>query len=79
MHIKSDWHLDDDLLIGSINTLFDLIVVDKWDENEVKDVIKWATTEKFWSSNLLSLKTLRVKSRNGMTKFANMQIKYKTY
>lgn len=75
-HIKSDWVNDRELTIGSINTLFDLIVLDKWDEKEVRDVIRWATSDKFWSSNLLSLKTLRTKSRNGMTKFANLQIKY---
>jgi len=75
-HIKEDWYNDEDLTIGSINTLFDLIVIDKWDEKEVRDVIRWATTDKFWASNLLSLRTLRTKSRNGMTKFANLQIKY---
>ena len=75
-HIKEDWYNDEELTIGSINTLFDLIVIDKWDEKEVRDVIRWATTDKFWSSNLLSLRTLRTKSRNGMTKFANLQIKY---
>lgn len=76
-HIKADWHKDDKLTIGSVNTLFDLIVNDGWDEKEVRDVIRWATDDQFWSSNLMSLKALRTKSRNGMTKFANIHLKYK--
>jgi len=75
-HIKADWFDDNTLTVGSVNTLFDLITIDGWGEKEVRDVIKWATDDDFWSSNLLSLRTLRTKSKNGQTKFANLQIKY---
>ena len=75
-HVKKDWFNDNDLTKGSVNTLFELITKDGWDEKEVRDVIKWATHDNFWQSNLLSLRTLRTKSNNGMTKFANLQIKY---
>jgi len=75
-HIKSDWFDDNTLTVGSVNTLFDLITIDGWGEKEVRDVIRWATDDDFWSSNLLSLRTLRTKSKNGQTKFANLQIKY---
>ena len=75
-NIKSDWFDDSTLTVGSVNTLFDLITVDGWGEKEVRDAIKWAIDDSFWSSNLLSLSTLRTKSNNGQTKFANLQIKY---
>ena len=75
-HIKADWFDDNTLTVGSVNTLFDLITIDGWGEKEVRDVIRWATDDDFWSSNLLSLRTLRTKSKNGQTKFANLQIKY---
>ena len=75
-HIKADWFDDNTLTVGSVNTLFDLITVDGWGEKEVRDVIKWAIDDSFWSSALLSLRTLRTKSNNGQTKFANLQIKY---
>ena len=75
-HVKADWFNDKRLTIGSVNTLFELIVIDGWKEKEVRDVIKWATTDDFWASNLLSLKTLRTKSKNGQSKFANLQLKF---
>lgn len=75
-HIKADWFDDNTLTVGSVNTLFDLITIDGWGEKEVRDVIKWATDDDFWSSNLLSLRTLRTKSKNGQTKFANLQLKH---
>lgn len=75
-HIKKDWFNDNDLTKGSVNTLFELITLDEWGEKDVRDVIKWATDDKFWSSNLLSLRSLRTKSKNGMTKFANLHLKY---
>jgi len=76
-HIKKDWHTDSSLTSGSVNTLYQLIVIDEWKETDVRDVIKWATTDEFWQSNLLSLKTLRNKSKNGMSKFANLHLKFK--
>lgn len=75
-NIKSDWFDDSTLTVGSVNTLFDLITVDGWGEKEVRDVIRWSIDDSFWSSALLSLRTLRTKSNNGQTKFANLQIKY---
>jgi len=75
-HVKADWYNDQRLTVGSVNTLFDLIKLDGWNEKEVRDVIRWATNDPFWSSNLLSLKSLRIKSKNGQTKFANLQIKF---
>jgi len=75
-HIKSNWHEDDKLTHESVNVLYQLITIDKWGENDVRDVIRWATTDTFWQSNLLSLRILRIKSKNGMTKFANLHLKF---
>ncbi|MBT7901875.1 MAG: hypothetical protein HN601_13135 [Candidatus Marinimicrobia bacterium] len=75
-HIQDTWYTDDSITIGSINTLYDLIRIDKWDEIVVRDVIRWSLDDKFWSRNLMSLRVLRKKSPNGMTKFANIQLKW---
>jgi len=75
-HVKSDWHTNESLTHGSVIELYELITIDGWDENDVANVVKWATTDGFWQSNLLSLKTLRKKSKNDMTKFANIHLKY---
>ena len=75
-YVKAEWHQDNDLTIGSVNTLYDLITKDSWDEKGVRDVIRWAIDDDFWSKNLLSLKTLRSKSANGMSKFANLHLKF---
>ncbi len=75
-YVKAEWHQDNDLTKGSVNTLYDLITKDEWDEKEVRDVIKWAIDDDFWSSNLISLRNLRTKSANGMSKFANLHLKF---
>lgn len=75
-HIKSNWYEDDKLTHESVNVLYQLITIDKWGENDVRDVIRWATTDTFWQSNLLSLRILRIKSKNGMTKFANLHLNF---
>ena len=61
---------------GSINLLYDLIRIDGFKYESVRDTIIWALDDKFWGSNILSLKTLRNKSNNGLTKFQNLYHKY---
>lgn len=63
---------------GSINVLYDLIRIDGYQYESVRDSIKWATEDPFWGSNLFSLKTLRNKSSNGLSKFQNLNHKYKS-
>ena len=75
--IKADWKKDDCLVNDSINTLYMIIKLDDYSETIVRDVIKWATNDKFWYSNLISLRGLRNKSNNGQTKFTNIYLKYK--
>jgi len=74
--IDKDWESDEALINDSINILYKLIKTDNWDERVVRDVIRWATHDSFWRGNLLSLRTLRTKSANGQTKFANLYVKY---
>lgn len=75
--IKKDWKKDDNLINDSINTLYMIIKLDDYSEKIVRDVIKWATDDIFWSTNLISLRGLRKKSNNGETKFTNIYLKYK--
>ena len=75
--IKEDWESDTNLIVGSMNNLFDLIRKDGWGETIVRDVIIWSLDDPFWSKNTLSLRSLRNKSKNGESKFTNMYTKYK--
>ena len=75
--IKKDWKTDNDLVNDSINTLYMIIKIDDYSEKIIRDIIKWATDDSFWYSNLISLRGLRKKSNNGETKFTNIYLKYK--
>ena len=74
--VSKYWSQDKNLVNESINNLFKLIKVDKFEDTEVWSVIEWATYNDFWSKNLLSLRSLRKKSKNGLTKFANIYSKW---
>jgi len=74
--VSKHWSQDKNLINESINNLFKLITIDKFDDTEVWSVIEWATYNDFWSKNLLSLRSLRKKSNNGLTKFANIYSKW---
>ena len=74
--VKRDWHKDSNLTSGSINVLFDLITLDKWDDSKVRDVINWIVKDSFWASKCYSLRVLRDKAPNGQSKFTNMYASY---
>ena len=74
--IKSDWFKDSVLVNGSINVLFDLLTIDKWDEDKVRGVIDWVVKDTFWASKCYSLRVLRDKAPNGQAKFTNMYASY---
>jgi len=76
-YISENWFEDTNLTNGAVNVLFELITEDDWEDKDVRDVINWATTDSFWILHLLSLRTLRDKSKNGLTKFANLHLKFK--
>ena len=54
-----------------------IIKLDEYSENVVRDVLRWAVDDKFWYTNVTSLRGLRKKSNNGQTKFTNIYLKYK--
>jgi len=74
--IKSDWHKDTGLTNGSINVIFDLLTIDKWNEDKVRGVIDWIVKDTFWASKCYSLRVLRDKAPNGQRKFTNMYASY---
>ena len=76
-YITEKWYEDTNLTNGAVNVIFELITADKWSDTDVRDTIRWATDDKFWMNHLLSLRTLRDKSNNGLTKFANLHLRYK--
>jgi len=75
--INSGWSDDKDIINGSINVLYQLIKIDGYEYESVRDTIRWAIDDKFWSKNLISLRNLRSKAGNGFTKFQNLYHKYK--
>ena len=76
--VESEWSDNANIINGSINVLYDLITIDGFDYESIRDVVRWAVEDKFWGSNLLSLKVLRNKASNGFTKFQNLHHKYKS-
>jgi len=74
--VKSDWHKDKNLTNDSINVLYDLMTIDKWDEGKVRNVINWIVKDSFWASRCYSLRVLRGKASNGQRRFTNMYASY---
>ena len=71
-----DWN-NESVINESVNTIFDLIVKDGHDSDELKNVLMWALEDKFWHKNVFSIKALRSKSSNGITKYNNILHSYK--
>jgi len=59
---------------AGVDALRKLIRIDKWDFNrDIRPAVLWAQQDSFWSKNLLSLGSLRVRSSsNGEHKFTNI-------
>ena len=75
--VDSNWKKNDTLINDAINNLYMVIKLDEYSENVVRDVLNWAVDDKFWYTNLTSLRSLRKKSSNGQTKFTNLYLQYK--
>jgi hypothetical protein len=71
-----DWN-NESVINESVNTIFDLIVKDGHDSEELKNVLMWALQDKFWHKNIFSIRALRSKSSNGVTKYNNILHSYK--
>jgi len=50
----------------------DLIRIDKMKLEDIKSVVRWAAGDQFWSTNLLSLASLRNRGKNGEMKITNI-------
>ena len=77
-HLYINWQDDNDLINKSVNEIYDLIKIDSVDYKLIKQVIDWATIDRFWHKSLVSLKTLRRKSENGFTKWNNILTNYRS-
>ena len=75
-NMVKDWN-NESVINESVNTIFDLIVKDGHDSDELKNVLMWALEDKFWHKNVFSIKALRSKSSNGITKYNNILHSYK--
>lgn len=61
----------------SVNLLNKLITKDGYNAEDIKKALNWAINDDFWASKVLTLNTLRNKSKNGNTKFTNLYLSYK--
>lgn len=52
--------------------LADLVRLDKYDLEQIRKAVFWALRDSFWGPRLMSLGSLRGKSRNGHIKFKNL-------
>ena len=66
------WQDDLNTVNGSINTLYNIIKRDGYKYEVIRDTLKWALNDGFWGKHLLTLKNLRVTSKNGFTLFQNL-------
>jgi len=61
---------------SSLRSIDRLIRIDGFGfKKDIQPTIRWVVDDDFWSRNCLSLTQLRKKSRNGLTKFANMNLR----
>jgi len=59
----------------SLDTVDKLIRLDGFELDEIRKILKWAFNDSFWSDNVLSLASLRIK-KSGLTKFQKIKSAY---
>ena len=74
--IMPKWN-NENYINKSVNLLYKLITKDGYNVDDVNKALNWAINDDFWSSKVLTLTTLRKKSKNGNTKFTNLYLSYK--
>jgi hypothetical protein len=75
--VKENWENNINLVNGSINVLFQLIKIDGYDYAEIRDALRWGMNDNFYSKVLMSINSLRNKSKNGFSKFENLYHRYR--
>ena len=63
-------------VLKAADTIDKLVRLDSYGFDEVKESLRWAVQDDFWSGNIRSLAALRKKSKNGESKFSNMFSKF---
>ena len=66
-----------DYINKSVNLLNKLITKDGYTTEDIKNALNWGINDDYWASKILTLTTLRNKSKNGNTKFTNLYLSYK--
>jgi len=66
-----------DYINKSVNLLHGIISKDGYSTEDVQNALNWGLNDDFWASKVLTLNTLRNKSKNGNTKFTNLYLSYK--
>lgn len=61
----------DKLIFDSINEIDKIIRLDGYTMDDIKQTLIFAVKDEFWRPQILSLRGLRVKKKNGNTKFTN--------
>ena len=74
--IMPKWN-NENYINKSVNLLYKLITKDGYNVDDINKALNWAINDDFWSSKVLTLTTLRKKSKNGNTKFTNLYLSYK--
>ena len=74
--IMPKWN-NENYINKSVNLLYKLIIKDGYNADDISKALNWAINDDFWSSKVLTLTTLRKKSKNGNTKFTNLYLSYK--
>ena len=67
----------DKLVADSVQVIDKLIRIDGYTLDEVKLTLQSAVKDDFWQKQIISLKGLRKRSKNGNTKFDNINVKKK--
>ena len=67
----------DKLVADSVQVIDRLIRIDGYTLDEVKLTLQSAVKDEFWQKQIISLKGLRKRSKNGNTKFDNINVKKK--
>ena len=74
--IMPKWN-NENYINKSVNLLYKLIIKDGYNADDISKALNWAINDDFWASKVLTLTTLRKKSKNGNTKFTNLYLSYK--
>ncbi len=71
----NEWESNESLLNDSYAVIEKLHRIDKFSYDDIMLVLRNATNDEFWNKQIISLRGLRTKSKNGQTKFQNAAVR----